>query len=293
MTETIFAQNAYLALPGRGVAGLMLALAAAALAWRSGSLDRNGFVAATACGTLCAIAGWNWAALLILYFVAASVLSRVGHEEKEAATRSMVSKSGKRDAAQVLANGGLYSLAAVLAAGLPIPHMASHMASYMAWGAVGALAAASADTWATEIGVWLGGRPKSIVTGTNVQLGESGGVTFAGTLGSIAGAAWVALAAVLLGFPRGLGIASMVAGVGGSVADSVLGATIQERRWCDACGEPTERAVHPCGSATRRAGGIQRVDNDVINLLSTFAGFLLGVIVYCITRRAGNWGAID
>ncbi|HEY5086176.1 MAG TPA: DUF92 domain-containing protein [Gemmatimonadaceae bacterium] len=284
MTETIFAQNAYLSLPSRAIVGLALALGAAGLARRAGSLERGGggFVAATVCGTLCVIGGWSWSALLILYFGAATALSRFREEEKGARTRGVVSKGGERDAAQVVANGGIFSLAAALTAILPAP--------YIAWGAVGALAAASADTWATEVGVWLGGRPRSIITGTNVRPGESGGVTFAGLMGSVAGAGWVALAAMLLGFQRGLGIASMVAGFGGAIVDSVVGATIQERRRCDVCDEPTEQALHLCGSATRRVGGIAWVNNDVVNLISTFAGFLLGLFVYYIVGRSGSWG---
>lgn len=283
MTETIFLLNGDLTLAGRGVAGLVLGAVAAGLAWRAGSLNRSGFVAATLCGTLCAIAGWDWAALLVLYFVAASGLSRAGKAAKDARTQAIVSKGGARDAVQVLANGGLYSVAAALTVAFASPP------PQLVWGAIGALAAASADTWATEIGVGLGGVPRSIINRTYVRPGESGGVTVTGLIGSAAGASWIGLLAMLLGLPRGLGIAALVAGIGGSVADSLLGATIQERRWCDVCRERTERPVHLCGSATRRDGGIAGLNNDVVNLLSTLAGFLLGVMVYGV---AGSWGAI-
>ncbi len=285
MTETIFAQNGSLSLLGRAAIGLALAIVAALLARRARSLSGSGAVAAAACGTLCVIAGWRWAVLLIAYFLAATVLSWAGKDDKEARSGSVVSKGGRRDAIQVLANGGVYSLAAALSAAVP--------ATALVWGAVGALAAASSDTWATEIGVWLGGEPRLITTGTIVRSGTSGGVTGAGLLGSVSGAAWVALCAMLAGF-RGHGVllAALVGGFGGSIIDSLLGATVQERRWCDDCAEPTERTVHRCGATTRRVGGIIRIDNDVVNLLSTAAGFVLGVIVYCIARNFGDWGSI-
>ncbi|MEO6866098.1 MAG: DUF92 domain-containing protein [Gemmatimonadaceae bacterium] len=285
MTETIFTHSWLLFLPGRAVAGTALALVIAGLAWRAGSLRRSGSVAAVLCGALCAIGGWGWALLLVVYFTAASTLSRAGAREKQLRSERIVTKGGARDIAQVLANGGIYSVAAALTAVIWSP--------CLAWGAVGALAAASADTWATEIGIWLGGTPRSIISGTYVRTGESGGVTVVGMLGSVAGAAWVGAAAVALGFPRGLGLASVIAGMGGAITDSILGATIQDRRWCDACAEPTERAVHLCGCATRRVGGIQWIDNDVVNLLSTLAGFALGVIVYGVSRTFLSWGAID
>ena len=179
MTETIFAHNTDLALPVRTILGALLALGVAGLAWRAGSLRRSGFIAATACGTLCAIAGWSWAALLVFYFVAAIGLSRAGSKEKEASTRSVVSKGGRRDWAQVLANGGVYSMGGALTVIFAAP--------WLAWAAIGALAAASSDTWATEIGVWLGGEPRSIISRTYIRRGESGGITGAGLIGSVSG----------------------------------------------------------------------------------------------------------
>jgi uncharacterized protein (TIGR00297 family) len=280
MIETIFGPIGNSALIGRALPGLALSLVAAGVAWRAGSLSRSGFVAATVCGTLCVMAGWSWAWLLILYFIASAALSRAGDAAKQALTASLVAKGGARDATQVFANGGVYAVGAVLAAGFGV--------SWLAWGAVCALAASSADTWATEIGVGLGGRPRSIINRTYVRPGESGGVTGLGLIGSAGGAAWIGLVAMLTGFPGALGMATLLAGFAGSVVDSILGATVQEKRRCDACNEPTERAIHRCGSPTRRAGGIAGLNNDVVNLLATFAGLILGVMVYWIADRLGQ-----
>ena len=272
MTETIFAPSGLGDLAVRSVAGVLLALLVAGVAWRAGWLGKGGLIAATACGAACVAAGWSWAALLILYFIAASGLSAFGARKKDARTESIVSKGGARDAAQVIANGGLFSLAAVLAS--------MSGSAWLAWGAIGALSAASSDTWATEIGVGVGGQPRSIVSGTNVRYGESGGVSVAGLWGSLGGAAFIGALVALLGMPRGLALASIAAGVGGSLADSVLGATIQERRWCEACAETTERSIHICGCATRQVGGITGLNNDVVNTLASAVGFVLGILFY-------------
>jgi uncharacterized membrane protein len=87
----------------------------------------------------------------------------------------------------------------------------------------------------------------------------------------VAGAVLVALAARWLGLTDALA-AIAIAGCAGALADSLLGATLQERRWCDVCGRATERQVHDCGAATRRTGGIALVDNDAVNLAATLTG---------------------
>src|SRR5690606_28830871 len=106
------------------------------------------------------------------------------------------------------------------------------------WGFVGSLAAAAADTWATEIGPLSRERPRMILSGRKVPAGTSGAVTAAGTLAGVAGAvtvwasAWVT---VLLTDPAGgasYGVwttfaAVVAAGAVGSLADSVAGASIQ------------------------------------------------------------------
>lgn len=282
MIDSIFAAKTIGALAERGFVGLVLSLAIGGIAWRAGALSRSGLLAAAVCGTLCVAAGWGWASLLILYFLAASALSRAGSGAKDDRTRGVVAKGGARDARQVMANGGVYSALAVLAA--------SSGAPLLTWGAVGALAASSSDTWATEIGVALGGAPRAIIGWTYVRPGESGGITFAGLVGSASGAAWIGLVALLAGFPRGIAIAALLAGIGGSIVDSVLGATVQERRRCDVCNESTERIVHVCGSTTRRVGGIARLDNDAVNLLSTVAGVLLGMTAFFLVYI---WSTID
>ncbi|MEO7042130.1 MAG: DUF92 domain-containing protein [Gemmatimonadaceae bacterium] len=281
MIDSIFAAKTITATAERSVAGLILSVAIAGIAWRAGSLSRSGILAAAACGTLCVAAGWGWASVLILYFLAASALSRAGSDAKDDRTRGVVAKGGARDAAQVLANGGVYSALAIFAANSGNP--------LLAWGAVGALAAASSDTWATEIGVGLGGTPRSIVTWTYVRSGESGGITAPGLVGSAAGAAWIGLVAMLAGLPHGVAIGALFAGIGGSLVDSLLGATVQERRRCDVCNESTERIVHVCGSTTRRVGGIAHLDNDAVNLLSTVAGVLLGMTAFFLVY---SWSAI-
>ena len=251
--------------------GVVLAVGIALAARRAGMLSSAGSVAAIVVGAAAVAAGWSWGALLVLYFVTSVALTRLGSPIKAARVGALVAKGGPRDAVQVLANGGLFALAALL-------WLASGWSSWRALGAA-ALAAAASDTWATEVGTLARGTTRSIVGWAPVPTGTSGGVSAAGSAAAVAGAAFVAGAALVLGWPPGAALAALIGGIAGSTVDSLLGATVQARRRCDRCDEPTERETHRCGERTRVVGGLRWLDNDGVNALSTAAGGLLGLLV--------------
>ena len=254
----------------RALAGFLLAGAIAFVARNVRALSTGGAVAALLVGTAASIAGWTWAALLIVFFVTSSALSRFRHATREARIGRIVEKGDERDAVQVLANGGVFAVAALLAAATG--------ESAWAAAALGGLAAATADTWATEVGTVTDGLPRSIVTFKPLPPGTSGGVTVPGTLASIAGAAFIAAMSYLLGVGSA-STAVFVGGVLGSLGDSVIGATVQERRWCDGCSEATERRTHYCGRATRVVGGVPGARNDFVNVVCTLVGAGVAAIV--------------
>jgi uncharacterized membrane protein len=68
-------------------------------------------------------------------------------------------------------------------------------------------------------------------------------------------------------------------GILGALLDSLLGATVQARRWCAMCGRETERMTHDCGTATRLLRGWAWLDNDLVNFLSNAAGGLLAALL--------------
>lgn len=236
------------------------------IAWRVRSLTTSGALAAAAIGTAAAGAGPDWAVILILYFGSSAVVSRVGRVRKLARTAGMVAKPGARDAQQVLANGLVFGLAAVQQArGGPEQELWLLVA-------VGALAASAADTWATEIGTLVGGTPHSILTGRRLAIGASGGVTLAGWLASVAGAAFIAVLGIGTALDARVFPWIVAGGVTGALVDSLAGALVQRRQWCDACGCDTEMRTHGCGNPTRRIGGVPFIENDAVNLLATIAG---------------------
>jgi uncharacterized protein (TIGR00297 family) len=263
----------------RALLGAIIAALLTALARRAGSLDESGQWAAIGCGVMASAAGWPWAIILVGYFIAASVISRVGEPVKARATEASVPQIHARTFFQVIANGGLFVLFAYRAKTNP--------SGTFGVAALGALAAASADTWSTEVGTLWGGRARSILTWRPVATGMSGGVTWLGSLAGIFGALVVAGLAVWWHSlpPFGpVAIAVVAGGVAGGIADSVLGTTMQARRWCEHCKEWTERRVHPCSYRTVHASGFRWMTNSHTNAAATLVGAVSAVVIARVLR---------
>src|SRR6266498_2883877 len=171
--------------------GFILAIIIATLAYHAHSLDKSGAFAAAFIGTIVfGIGGWQWAILLLTFFITSSGLSRAFKKRKEGLDEKF-SKGHERDAGQVFGNGGLAMLFAALHAFYP--------ESILPWvGFAAALAAVNADTWATELGV-LNPTPPRMITdfGKHVEKGTSGGVSLWGTSAALLGSSIIALLAAL------------------------------------------------------------------------------------------------
>ena len=249
--------------------GATLAVAIALVAWRARALTGSGAIAAALVGgTILIGGGWAGGAALLTFFITGTLLSRIG---TDAAARSGEAKGDRRDAGQVLANGGAAALAAL--AGYSEPAAAR-------WAITAALAAAAADTWATTIGGTSRSAPRLLFSGRTVPAGTSGAITWRGTAGAAAGALIVALAAGVVADDHPLILVAALIGLLGMFIDSALGATVQGRSHCPACDLPTERAVHRCGTRTNAVGGWRWVDNDVVNGASTVGAALLGAAAW-------------
>jgi uncharacterized protein (TIGR00297 family) len=257
------------------------------LGHRARALSVDGAVAACLVGgTVFGFGGWAWAILLVLFFSSSSLLSlfKASESRKQRAARTF-EKGGRRDAAQVLANGGIPALLALISAFVQPAVLPLVYSAY-----AGALAAAAADTWATEIGVLSKRPPRLITNGRTVPPGTSGGVTLLGSSAAVAGALLMGAAAAapaivpflasgpLSSYARPLVIlfAAGAGGVVGALVDSLLGAALQASYRCPRCDQPTESALHSCGTQTELVKGIRGINNDRVNVLAVLVGALLG-----------------
>ena len=260
--------------------GFLAAMLVAFLAGRAGSLSRSGAYAAVVMGTLIfGLGGWQWALLLLAFFITYSALSHAFRKRKQDLDEKF-SKGGRRDAGQVLGNGGLAALFATL-------HFFYPTSAWVWIAFAGSLAAVNADTWATELGVLNPHQPRMITDLRKpAEKGTSGAISLTGTLAAMAGAALIGILAVFfspLPISWVAGLIVSLAGLLGALFDSYLGATIQAIYYCPACQKETERhPLHTCGTPTELRRGLPWLDNDLVNLGCGLFGVLVAMVCWSI-----------
>jgi uncharacterized protein (TIGR00297 family) len=237
----------------------------AGLGWRAGALSIGGGIAGVLIGTLILLgAGWQGGAVLAAFFVSSSLVSSITSRRSPAGV--LDAKGNRRDAWQVLANGGAAAVAGVIASP---PSLLS------IWLVSASLAAAASDTWATSIGLLSPTPPRLLWNNRPVPAGTSGGVTMAGIAGGIVGAGIVGLTAALVTGRSRLALGAMLVGFAGMLMDSLLGGTLQGRFYCVHCGQDSEWKRHRCGCTTEFRGGLAWLNNDAVNGLATTLAALL------------------
>jgi uncharacterized protein (TIGR00297 family) len=243
--------------------GLVISLALALLVWLAGAATP---LAALTGGLITAVlslaplslsglfpwseagsrsAAWYHSALppLLALFLLTFSATRFGRATKQ--HLGIAEDRRGRNAAQVAANLGIAGLAAAAALVRLLP------GAWCAVVVVAALAEATADTMASELGKVLGGPPLLLTTGRRVAPGSNGAVSVAGTLAGTSGAVVVVLVAVFsLGLSHDGALSAGVGAIGGLFVDSLLGATAERRGW---------------------------LNNDAVNFVSTVAASLLAI----------------
>ncbi|MEK6256545.1 MAG: DUF92 domain-containing protein [Chloroflexota bacterium] len=262
--------------------GFVLAGLLGYVAYRLKSLSPSGAWATTLTGGLIfGLGGISWAIVLVTFFISSSILSRLSKQNKLSLEHSF-EKGSYRDSGQVFANGGAAILLVIFQTIYP-----EQLWPWLAF--LGAMATVTADTWATEIGVLSKSATRLITTGRKVDRGTSGGVSALGTLATIAGGVLIGLVASLadseINFLWGLVLAAL-AGLSGSLLDSMLGATVQAIFYCGNDEKETEQhPVHSCGEPTKHQRGWLWLRNDHVNLISSIFGGLVAVGMWALTVR--------
>jgi uncharacterized protein (TIGR00297 family) len=207
---------------------LIIALVSASL--RARILDKNGVIAAALLGFFVGSLGhWTWLLLLLCFLLSSHVATKWRFEEKTARGLNE-SSDGHRGWINVAANGGMPALVALLAFVL-------EDWEHGLWMFAAAVAVATSDTWASEIGC-LDNRVRMITTFKPCEAGVNGGFSPNGQLAAAVGGILIGISALIaslvmfsLEIGESIRLAGVVAGLGfiGCQIDSLLGAVLENR----------------------------------------------------------------
>jgi len=261
------------------ISWMIITTAIAIIAYKVKSLSLDGAVGAWMLGTIVfGIGGMEWMLPMILFFVIASILSRLGSKHKHI-LKDIFEKTGKRDFFQVFANGGLAVITTLLF------YFTKSNIWYIVY--LGAVAAAMSDTCGTELGTFSKRLPRNILNFKKLPMGASGGITFLGTAGAFLGSLIIATSGILIynyynsdNLSNSLIIWITIAGLFGMLVDSILGLTIQAQYKCPSCKKVTEKIFHCQIENLPLIRGIKWFNNDAVNFSCTFAGGIFVIILY-------------
>lgn len=181
------------------------------------------FAGAAVAYTLMSVAGWQMFAVLFVVFAFTWLATRAGRSRKSAL--GLAEKKSGRSAAQVMANLAVAAIA-MAAASCGFNRTLALMI------AVAVLAEAAADTVSSEVGQAFAQRAFLVTNGKSVSVGTNGAVSVVGTLAGVGAACVVIFAGHALGILPWMNLV-LLAALFGTVVDSLLGATVENRGWLD------------------------------------------------------------
>jgi len=243
-----------------------------AVAYKKKALTFGGVVMAVVIDLFISVSLGNFGFTLLGSFFAIAVLvDKFKKRVKKQGRNEESAKGDCRDYMQVIANGMLAGLCALLYLG------SRERVFILAFSA--ALAEALADTVSSGIGI-AAKRTYDPFRWRVCESGISGGMSVLGTFSSLVaayGMSMIAYAFGVVNFVEAL-IITAAAFLGG-VFDSFLGSLLQAKYKCSVCGKITEKNLH-CGERTERFRGLSFIDNDAVNMLSGIFAAVFASLVF-------------
>ena len=190
---------------------------------------------------------FRWFVLILSFFVIGGIFTKYKYEYKRAIGIAQEA-GGARGYRNVFGNG-LVALVCAIAFGITGN-------SLLVVAYIGAVATATGDTLASEIGQTHKKLPRLITDLRYVPHGTDGGITTLGEYSALAGAAAIAIIAILFGVGAfNTVIPVILGGFFGANIDSVLGAVLERRHY---------------------------LTNSSVNLLATAAGAIAAVVIFLL-----------
>ncbi len=249
--------------------------------WRSFLTLPGAVAAAFIGGTILVVGGWDWGTATAGLFFITSLLSRRRDRIEE---NDPESANARRNLQQVLANGVLLAMLAVLydTGGRENDGI---VAAFL--GCVGAVAG---DTWATAVARFSSKEPRMITSGRRVPPGTPGavsgiGIVLSGAAGVVASVLYFAASMIVDGettpvtLISTLSCAAIVGALAGSLFDSFLGAACQAQ-YTDPGGQLTDHPIAGDGRSNTYVRGWCWLSNDLVNFGNSIAGTASAYIVW-------------
>lgn len=234
---------------------LLACLAILLVAFRQRVITPDGMVAALLTGQTLYALGGSWLGMALLaFFVLGSAVARLKNDTKTRAEQ-LQGPGGARNWKQVLANSLPASVLVwfVFVGGKP----------QLVLPALAVFAAATADTFASELGMLTASPVFSILGGKPIPRGLSGGISWLGLGAGITGSALLSLFAFPQFGMKGFVLCTLL-GFAGAMIDSLLGALFQAK-YASPDGELQEI---PPFSGAAVTSGFALITNNAVNLLS-------------------------
>jgi uncharacterized protein (TIGR00297 family) len=250
MTMWIFEEFRYWVPPEKMLIAFTFSFFLGALAYRAKIADVSALLSAALLGALIIVfTDLSWFLLLLIFFILGGGFTRYKYKYKKSLGIAQ-NKEGIRSYENVFSNSTA-ALILAIASGIFPEHSIPIVYAYL-----GAIATATGDTLASEIGTTSKERPRMITTLKFAKPGTDGAVSLLGEISSTFASAVIGLLAYVLGVSDHLLLSVFIATLGGFFGtnmDSLLGATLQKN-------------------------GI--LSNSGVNLLATFAGAGISVCFY-------------
>ncbi|EEF47011.1 conserved hypothetical protein [Ricinus communis] len=255
--------------------GALISSTIAIRAYKRKSLNLSGAIAGFLVMTIHFAVSYRFGAIILAFFLSSSKLTKVG-EEKKRRIDADFKEGGQRNWIQVLFNSGIATVLALAIWKLRgwqevcLDTKESTVLTALLGGIIGHYSCCSGDTWSSELGVLSDATPRLITTFKHVRRGTNGGVTIAGLAAAAAAGGVIGVTFVLFGlFTTSCEYSvalkqllviplSVMAGVCGSLIDSLLGATLQFSGFCTV----RNKVVGKPGPTVKKISGLSILDNN-------------------------------
>lgn len=209
------------------VVALCLNISFGFLAYYLHTVSKSGFIGGIIVGTIIYLClGLGGFLILFTFFALGSWSSK--HKYKWKASHGAAQENmGRRSSKHAIAKGGVGLVMAIMALLADTPEIFT--VSFVA-----AFATATFDTISSELGQIYGKKPLLITTMKYVPVGTDGAISIEGTVFGVLSASIVAAEAYFLHLINSQSIIIVIiAALIGTTVESILGATIERRKWVD------------------------------------------------------------